>query len=220
SITNIMTAVVAIEHSNLTDKTIRRKQAAGLGENIMGISEGEEYELEELLYGLILHSGNDSAIAVAEQVAGSEEVFVNWLNIKASELGLSDTKFTDSSGLNDSTYSTAYDLAVLTRYALKNPDFKKLVSTVDYEIPSTNEHRYLALSNQTNLLTTYPGVKGVKTGYTEAAGLCLVSYAENDGHKIVGIVLNSDARKTDMIQLLDYSFEKVGVKISHPLLDL
>ena len=220
SLTKIMTAVVALEHKDLKDKITVSSKAASTGENSMGISEGEVYTLEDLLYGLVLHSGNDAAVAISEGAAGSEENFVYWMNLKAAELGLEDTKFTDPSGLNDKTYSSAYDLAKLTKYALKNPDFKKIVGTIDYEIPfSEKEHKHLSLLNQTNLLRTYPGVKGVKIGYTEAAQLCLVTYAENEGREIVSVVLQSDARKTDMIQLLDYSFEKFGIKISHPLLD-
>ncbi len=220
SLTKIMTAVIALEHKDLGEKFIVSEKAATIGENAMGISSGEIYTLNDLLYGLILRSGNDAAVAIAEGVSESEESFVEWMNIKAKELGLSDTYFSDASGLNDNTYSTVYDLIKLTRYALKNPDFKRVVGTIDHEIPAVGgEHKYLALSNQTNLLRTYPGVKGVKTGFTEAAQLCLVTYAENDGYEIIGVVLASDARKTDMIQLLDYSFEKLGVKISHPLLD-
>lgn len=219
SLTKIMTAVIALEHKKLDSEIVVSSKAAGIGENSMGISEGETYTLEDLLYGLILHSGNDSAYAVAEGVAGSSEQFVYWMNLKASELGLTKTQFFDPSGLDDKTYSTAYDLVKLTRYALKNPDFKRIVGTIEYEIPRVSgKHKYLFLSNQTNLLRTYPGVHGVKTGYTEVAGLCLVTYADNFGHEIVAVVLESNERKIDMIQILDYSFGKLGFEISHPLL--
>lgn len=220
SLTKIMTAVVALEHKKLDEEIVVSHKAANIGENTMGISEGETYTLEDLMYGLVLHSGNDAAYAIAEGTAGNTDKFIYWMNLKASELGLSDTKFFDPSGLDDNTYSSAYDLAKLTRYALKNPDFKKIVATLDYEIPyAEGKHKYLFLSNQTNLLRTYPGVHGVKTGYTEAANLCLVTYANNNGHEIIGVVLGSDERKIDMIQMLDYSFGKVGVKVDHPLLD-
>ncbi len=219
SVTKIMTATVALEHKKLSDKIKVSRKAATVGENAMGISEGEEYTLEELLYGLILHSGNDAAVAIAEGVAGTEENFVYYMNTKVKELGLTETTYADSNGLNDGNVSSAYDQAKLTKYALQNPDFKKVVATLDRTIEATSAHKYLALSNQTNLLRTYPGVMGVKTGYTEAANLCLVTYAENEGEGIIGVVLNSDARKTDMIQLLDYSYDKIGIKVSHPLLN-
>ncbi len=221
SLTKIMTAVVALEHKDISDKITISEKAASIGENTMSISEGETYTLEELLYGLVLHSGNDAAVAIAEGVAGSEENFVEWMNIKARELGLESTTYSDPSGLDDKTYSSAWDLARLTMYALKNPDFKKIVSTLDYEIPYVaGEHKYLSLSNQTNLLRTYPGVKGVKTGFTDAAQYSLVTYASNGGHEIVAVELLSTMRKNDMIRILDYSFNKVGVPIDHPLIKL
>lgn len=218
SLTKIMTAVVALEHKKLEDKIKISRRAATVGENAMGISEGEIYTLEELLYGLILHSGNDAAYAIAEGTAGSAENFVSWMNLKVKELKLENTTYADPSGLNDGNKSSAYDLAKLTKYAMQNPDFKRIVGTIDRTIAGTEEHKYLELSNQTNLLRTYPGVRGVKTGYTEAANLCLVTYAENEGKEVIGVVLGSDARKTDMIQILDYSFGKIGVKIAHSLL--
>jgi len=220
SLTKIMTAIVALEHLKLTQELTVSTNAATIGENMMGTTEGEKYTFEELLYGLILHSGNDAAYTIAENAAGNVATFVEWMNFKAEELGLGDTRFYDPSGLDDNTYSTAYDLVKLTKYALQNPDFKKVVATVDKEIAYVKgQHKYLPLSNQTNLLTTYPGVLGVKTGYTEAANLCLVSYAKNNDVEIVSVVLASDARKTDMIQILDASFAQKGVIISHPLLD-
>lgn len=218
SLVKIMTAVVALEHKSIDSKIYVSEKAASIGENSMLISAGEVYTLEELLYGLILHSGNDSAYAIAEGVAGSSEIFVDWMNIKAKELGLTDTYFADPSGLDDNTYSTAVDLVKLTRYALKNSDFKKIVGTLEYEIPNTDEHKYIYLFNQTNLLSTYPGVAGVKTGFTDKAGLSLVTYVSNNGQELVGVVLNSIDRKGDMILMLDHSYYTLGVNIIHNLL--
>ena len=220
SLVKIMTAVVAVEHVKLVSGFPVSQKAATTGENAMGISEGEIYTLEELLYGLVLNSGNDSAVAIAEGVAGDEENFVSWMNTKAQELGLLDTKFSDASGLNANEkeyYSTAYDLAVLTEYALNKPVLAKIFSTFEYEIPWSGKHKYLYLQNQTNLLTTYPGVKGVKTGYTEEAGLCLVTYSENGGQKILGVILGSQDRKGDAIILLNYSFDKFGFPVNYPI---
>ena len=219
SLVKIMTALVALEHKSLEDRIVISEKAASIGENAMGISAGETYSLRELLYGMLLNSGNDAATAIAEGVAGDLETFVKWMNMRATELGLTESYFADSCGLNDTSYSTPRDLALLTHYALKYDEFKNMVSTVEKEYPYSDEHKYIYLSNQTNLLTTYPGVKGVKTGYTEEAGLCLVTYATDDGEEVVGVVLNSIDRKGDMVLMLDTAFSKLGVAISHPLLD-
>ena len=218
SLTKVMTAVLALEHKDPTAKVRISEKAAEIGENSMEIDAGEIYTLEELLYGLILHSGNDAAYAIAEASAGSSERFVEWMNTKAGELGMKDTFFADPSGLDDSTYSTPEDLVRLTRYALKNPKFREIVRTVEFEVIG-DSHKYMFLQNQTNLLSTYPGVAGVKTGFTEEAGLCLITYAENGGHEVVGVVLNSIDRKGDMIMMLDHGFSTLGVVVEHNLLD-
>jgi D-alanyl-D-alanine carboxypeptidase (penicillin-binding protein 5/6) len=220
SIVKIMTAVVAVEHAKLNSPIVVSEGASLVGENAMGISSGEVYSLEDLLYGLILHSGNDSAVAIAEGVAGREETFVKWMNVKALELGLKDTLFSDSSGLNQDgkdNYSTAWDVAIISEYSLRSPVLAKIFATYEYEIPQTEQHKYLYLQNQTNLLTTYPGVAGIKTGYTEEAGLCLVTYAKNDGKKVLGVILGSQDRRGDAILLLNYSFEKSGFPVNYPI---
>lgn len=218
SLAKVMTAVVAVEHASLDEKIYVSKKAANIGENTMGLSAAEVYTLEELLYGLFMHSGNDAAYAISEGVGGETKTFVRWMNIKAEELGMYDTYFADPSGLDDNSYSTPQDLVKLTRYALKYPELKEIGNTVEYDIPNNGAHKYLHLYNQTNLLTTYPGVKGLKTGYTEKAGLCLITYAENEGKEVVGIVLNSGDRKGDMILMLDHGFGTLGVAIEHNLL--
>jgi serine-type D-Ala-D-Ala carboxypeptidase (penicillin-binding protein 5/6) len=218
SLVKIVTAIVAIEHKDLDEEIMVSGNAASVGENSMGISKGEAYTLKELLYGMMLTSGNDSATAIAEGVAGDVETFIKWMNIKASELGLSNTYFADPDGLNDSSYSTAEDLAKLTHYALGYPDFQEIVKTFEQEYTYSERHKYIYLENQTNLLTTYPGVLGVKTGYTKEAGLCLITYSVNEGRELLGVVLNSADRKGDMITMLDYGFSLLGIKIEHPLL--
>lgn len=217
SLVKIMTTTIALEHKKFDDKIYISQKASEVGENVMGVSTGEIYALKELLYGLILHSGNDSAYAIAEGVAGSDKRFAEWMNFKAAELGLKDTYFADASGLDDSSYSTPEDLVKLTRYALKNPNFKEIVGTVEKEVYG-DTHKYVYMYNQTNLLTTYPGVAGVKTGFTEEAGLCLVTYAENGGKRVVGVVLNSADRKGDMVLMLDHGYNVLGVNIQHSLL--
>ncbi len=218
SLAKIMTAVVVLEHKDLNEKTTVSEKASSIGENIMGISAGETYTLNELMYGLLLNSGNDAAYALAEDVTGDSDTFVSWMNLKAVDLGLNDTHFSDPSGLDDASYTTTRDLVVLTEYAMRFPEFREIVGTFSKELPYSDEHKYLYLENQTNLLTTYPGDIGVKTGYTEEAGLCLVSYAVNGGKEMIGVVLDSQNRKGDMVLLLDHGFAAAGVKIAHPRL--
>lgn len=217
SLTKIMTAVVALEHKDINDKIYVTRHAAYVGEDTMYLTTGEVYTLKELLYGLLLNSGNDAAYAIADGVAGDSDTFVKWMNIKAHELGMKDTEFMDPSGLDDDTYSTTGDLVKLSRYAMKYPTFREMVKTYNIEFIS-DEHKYVYLENATNLLTTYPGVAGIKTGYTEEAGLCLITYASNDGHEVLGVVLNSTDRKGDMILMLDHGFNTLGVKVEHNLL--
>jgi len=217
SLTKVMTAIIAVEHYKLNGEIVISNRASEVGENSMGLTNGEVYTLNELLYGLVLNSGNDSAVAIAEGVAGSEENFVSWMNEKAKELGLKNTFFADSSGLSPKNVSTSYDLALLSSYALKYPELTTIFSTYEYEIPYNAKHKYLFLQNQTNLLTTYPGVKGIKTGYTEEAGLCLITYAENNGKKILGIILGSLDRRGDAIIGLNYSFSNLGVFINYKI---
>src|SRR3989344_1977145 len=203
SLVKVMTAIVALESKSPITLVRVSPNAASTGENRMGISAGERYTLEELLYGLVLHSGNDAAVAIAESVAVTQQDFTNLMNQKAKILGLTDTHFANPSGLEDEEqgaqeYSTAYDLAIITKHALTLPTVAKVAATVEYEIPYSEDHKYLYFFNQTNLLTSYPGVKGVKTGYTPAAGLCLITYSENGGHKLIGVVLNSESRREEM----------------------
>lgn len=215
SLVKIATAIVALETKSEASTIRVSPHAATTGENSMGISAGEIYTLEELLYGLILHSGNDAAEAIAEAVSDTSTQFVEEMNRKGKILGLVDTFFVNPSGLEEDTseYSTAYDLAILTKHALSLPTFAKIAQTVEYDIPYSSKHKHIYLYNQTNLLTSYQGIKGVKTGYTPRAGLCLITYAENGGHKLIGVILNSERRREEMRELLDYSFQVLGVAI-------
>ena len=216
STVKIMTAVVALERRHSNEIFTVSFEAAAVGEDSMGVTAGEKYTLRELLYGLMLASGNDASEVIAENVAGSGENFVKLMNEKAALLGAKDTKFVNPSGLEEDgeQYSTAYDLAIISQYAWINfPIFRQVVSTANYEIPYTENHKYLYLENQTNLLATYPGVKGIKPGFTPQAGLCLVTLAENGGHQILAVILGSNDRRGEMTQLLDYSFATLGIQI-------
>lgn len=214
SLTKVMTAIVAIENMDPTNTVAISRTAASVGENSMGLTEGEELSLEDLMYGLFLMSGNDAAEAIAEASPFGRDSFVFQMNKKAETLGLTDTRFTNPSGLegDGNQYSTARDLLVITRYALSNNLIAKVSQTYNHFIPYSEKHKSFDLYNETNLLTTYPGVKGVKTGYTTEAGLCLITYLDYKGHKIIAVILNSPSRREEMIQILDYSLESLGVK--------
>src|SRR4030042_4124203 len=220
----IMTALVALENAKLSDKFIVSEKAAKIGENSMNLAVGEKLTIEELLYGLMLVSGNDAAITIAEGIAGSEEQFVELMNSKVKSLGLFDTKFVNASGLDEDgkdQYSTAYDLSVIAHYLWEqHNEIQKITSTYQKEIAPNSNHKYFNLYNDTNLLTTYPGVYGIKPGFTWNAGLCLVTYAENEGKKLLAVILGSDDRRGEMMELLDYGFAYYGIKIDHPVLNL
>lgn len=213
SLTKIMTAIVALDDPNMPHEyTV---SAADLvGEDSMGLSVGETLSKEELLYGLMLNSGNDAAEVIAHNYPGGRHSFLKAMSNKAAALDLTNTKFSNPSGLqgDGEQYTTAQDLLIMTRYALDTfPIFRTIVSTYHYDIPATSHHKDYYLTNETNLLSTYPGVKGVKTGYTPEAGLCLVTYYEKDGIRFIGIVLNSPNRRGDMRDLLDFGLKEHGI---------
>ncbi|MDE2590063.1 MAG: D-alanyl-D-alanine carboxypeptidase, partial [Patescibacteria group bacterium] len=213
SLTKIMTSIVALEHPKKSDHYLVTSDDL-VGEDSMGLSSGEILSLKELLYGLILHSGNDAAETIATNFPGGREEFIKAMNEKATSLGLKNTHFTNPTGLegDGNQFTTAYDLLVITRFALDNfPTFKEVVATFNYDIPATSTHKEYYLENETNLLTSYPGVEGVKTGYTPEAGLCLVTYLEYKNHKILAVLLGSDDRRQEMKDILDYSLKQEGI---------
>lgn len=220
----IMTAMVALDNKKLSDTFRVSAGAVAIGENSMGLQEGEILMLEELIYGMMLVSGNDAAISIAEGIVLSEEEFVKMMNEKVTALGLDDTRFVNATGLDEDTkshYTTVYDMATIARYVWENyPEIRKIASTYEKYIERTNTHKDYLLYNDTNLLTSYPGVKGIKPGFTWNAGWCLVTHAENEGKRLLGVILGSEDRRGEMVQLLDYGFGKYGIKVDHPGLDL
>jgi serine-type D-Ala-D-Ala carboxypeptidase (penicillin-binding protein 5/6) len=214
SLTKIMTAIVSLENKRANDRyTVQRSNL--VGEDSMGLIEGEVLTLDELLYGLLLPSGNDAAEVLASNSPFGREGFIQAMNDKAKALGLVDTQFSNPSGLQGDgvQHTTAYDLLVITRYALEHfPRLSEISSQSEYDLPATSTHQAYHLVNETNLLTTYEGVKGFKTGYTPEAGLCLVTYYENHGHKIIGIILHSENRRIEMKELLDYSLKSLDIE--------
>lgn len=214
SLTKIMTAIIAFENKNQDDHYVVHKENL-VGEDSMGLDAGEVLNQEELLYGMMLKSGNDAAEVFATNYPAGRQAFIQAMNDKAKALGLSDTQFSNPSGLQgDGTqYTTAYDLLVMTRYALDTfPLFDTVVATYEHQISATSTHKAYDLYNETNLLTSYPGVKGVKTGYTPEAGLCLVTLLDYHGHRIIGILLNSENRRQEMKEFLDYSLKKLDIE--------
>lgn len=205
STTKIMTAVLVLEEDNLADKVEIDWNSARTEGSSFYVKPGEVYTVRDLLYGLMLRSGNDAAVALAQHTAGSVSGFVTQMNEKAQELGLVKTRFANPHGLPaENHYTTAYELALLTRYALHNPEFQELVScrSTTIERPSLGK---TPISNKNKLLWEY-GADGVKTGYTRAAGRCLVASATRDGRQLVSVVLNAPDMWVDSKRLLDFGF--------------
>jgi D-alanyl-D-alanine carboxypeptidase (penicillin-binding protein 5/6) len=214
SLTKIMTAIISLENKRPDDKYIVHQENL-VGEDSMGLTAGETLSEEDLLYGLMLPSGNDAAEVLATNYEGGRDKFIQAMNDKAKALGLTDTVFSNPSGLqgDGEQHTTAYDLLVITKYALETfPQFATIVATGEHDIPATATHKLYHLFNETNLLTTYPGVKGVKTGFTPEAGLCLITYLDYNGHKIIGVLLKSENRRGEMKELLDYSLKSLGTE--------
>lgn len=212
SITKLMTAVVAIDHKRQDDRYFVYKEAL-VGENTIGLSEGEVMSLEELLYGVFMYSANDAAETLAINTMDRSK-FINTMNKKAKAIGLLNTNFTNPTGLqgDGDQYTTAYDLLVLSKYVISNyPEIIKASSTAEIILEESNKHPEYHLYSQLNLITSYPGVKGLKDGYTPEAGFCLITYLDYEGHQIIGIVLGSENRRQEMKDLLDYSLIKQGM---------
>jgi D-alanyl-D-alanine carboxypeptidase len=209
SLTKIMTAIVAIEHGNLGDRVKTGINAYGVEGSSIYLKLGEEQSLLHLLYGLMLRSGNDAAVAIAEHVGGSVEGFVQLMNEKAEQLGLTGTTFKNPHGLDaDGHLSTAEDVARLTAYALKHPVFREIVKTPSIRIPNPGETWDHLWRNKNKMLHLYPGADGVKTGYTKSAGRCLVSSATRDGRQLAAVTLNASNDWSDHARLLDYGFSQ------------
>lgn len=212
STTKIMTLLLALEYGNLNDTVTVSKKAASVGGSSIWLTAGEKLPLIDLLYGLMLNSGNDAATAIAEHIGGSVEKFAAMMNKKAKEIGAYNTNFVTPSGLDigiNDHYTTAYDLALITRYGFNNySKFAEIVSTKEKTIPWTGRDYDRYLRNKNKMLWQYEGGDGVKTGFTNKAGRCLVASATRDGHRLISVVLNSNPMWDDSRKILDYAFEK------------
>ena len=210
STTKIMSAVIIVENCNLEDIVTVTAKAAGVGGSRLGLHTDDKISVNDLLYGLMLRSGNDAAVALAIHTAGSVEEFANLMNQKAEVLGLTNTHFVSPHGLDNSEhYTTAYELAKITDYALKNETIAKIVKTKTTTI-SINGN-LMQINNTNELLGNVEGVYGVKTGFTNNAGRCLVTSVKRGDMDLIIVVLGADTRKdraSDSMKLIEYAFKK------------
>jgi D-alanyl-D-alanine carboxypeptidase (penicillin-binding protein 5/6) len=204
STTKIITALIVLENCDDLDKTLKiPPEAIGVEGSSMYLKAGQSLTVRDLLYGLLLKSGNDAAVALAIHCSGSVEAFSAKMNEKAAALGLKNSSFTNPHGLNaEKHYSSAHDLALLTRAALKNDVFSQIVSSKYAQING------ITIKNHNRMLWSYPGADGVKTGYTIDAGRCLVSSATRDGLRLIAVTLNDHNDWLDHAAMLDYGFAK------------
>ena len=209
STTKIMTATIVIENYDLSKTVEISKKAAGTGGSRLGLKQGDKISVLDLLHGLMLCSGNDAAVALAETVAGGIPEFSDMMNNKAKELGLENTHFESPHGLDsDNHYTTAYDLSLLTNYALNNETFLKIVGTKNYTVTINGYPKNITNTNE--LLGTLNGVYGVKTGFTNGANRCLVTACKRNDLDIICVVLGCDTknfRTKDSIKLIEYTFQ-------------
>ncbi|RNC28067.1 MAG: D-alanyl-D-alanine carboxypeptidase DacB [Candidatus Dichloromethanomonas elyunquensis] len=212
STTKILTAIVALEMANLDEVSTISEKTDRVGESSIYLNRGNKIKLGELIEGALVKSGNDACAAIAEQTAGSIEEFAELMNEKAISLGAYRSNFVNPHGLPDkSHYSTAYDLAVIARYAMNNPVFSKIVgqkiSTINFEQPQKSE----IFKNTNKLLWNYPLADGVKTGTTNAAGKCLVASASKEGRRLICVVLNAPDRFGDAARLMEWGFSRTAI---------
>ncbi len=213
SITKVMTAALALEAGNLNDVVVASPRAAATGGSSIWLEEGEEKTLEELLYGLMLRSGNDAAVAIAEHIAGNESSFAESMTRRAQELGARNTSFRNPHGLHhEEHYTTAYDYARIAAHAMGISKFKEIIAT-EHTIISWPGHPWERhLYNQNKLLELYPGAEGIKTGWTTPAGRCFVGAATRERRRLIVVLLNAPSMWEDTVALLDYGYSSFSYK--------
>lgn len=211
STTKIMTALVVLSTWQPTDvleiPDLATQSATATDSALMGLRGGEKVNVQSLLYGLLLNSGADAAYTLSMDYQGSQSAFLKAMNDKAKELHLNDTKYQNEIGLDDKEqYTSVIDLARLSTFALKNPLFAKIVSTKNITVSDVFKKHWYGLTNLNKLLWEEPGVTGIKTGFTEQAGECLVALVERDGKRILTVVLKSQDRFTDSQKLSEWAY--------------
>ena len=205
STTKIMTGIIAIERLDPEEEITVPSEAVEIEGSSLYLSEGDVISVKDLLYGLLLQSANDAAVVLALMVSGDIASFASLMNEKAESLSLSSTHFENPHGLDsDEHYTTARDLALLAAYALDNPTFREIVSTYKHSFSISGKERVVV--NHNKLLKRYDGCIGVKTGYTDKSGRCLVSAAEKDGVRLIAVTLDAPSDWADHTAMLDYCF--------------
>lgn len=213
STTKIMTALVALENNSTDEIVTVSNNASGTEGSSIYLKPGEKIPLEDLLYGLMLASGNDAAIAIAEHVGKSVENFAKMMTDKAKSLGAQNTSFKNPNGLDEEGhFTTAYDLALITKAAMKNEKFAEIVKTKTKQIANPTEDYGRVVTNHNKLLNLYEGCVGVKTGFTKKTGRCLVSAANRDGFEVIAVTLAAPDDWNDHKKMLDAAFESVEKK--------
>lgn len=218
SLTKIMTTIIALENRNMDDIYTVSDRAASMEPDKMFLVAGEKLTLKQLLEGIFLVSANDAAESIAENTTGRREEFINMMNSKSRQLGMNNTFFLNPSGLEEDhakQYSSAIDVAVMSRYLIKTfPEIVNISSQPHVYIEPTAYHQDYDMYSGINLLTTYPGVLGLKTGFTPEAGLTLVTLARRDNKEVIGVLLGAVNRRDDAKAMLDYSFKKLGLEVN------
>lgn len=208
STTKIMTAICALEHGNPDDMVEVHPSAVGVEGSSMYLGHGEVISLRDLTYGLMLASGNDAAVAIAMHISGSVEAFAELMNQTAAKIGVKDTGFKNPNGLDaEGHYTTAYDLAQITRYGMSIPAFAEIVATENVKVSWQGRDYPRQLKNHNKLLNMYEGSDGVKTGFTKKSGRCLVSSATREGYQMIAVTLNAPDDWNDHMAMLDYAFD-------------
>ena len=213
STTKIMTSIVVLEKANLEEVVTINKKAAGTGGSRLGLKINDKITVHDLLYGLMLRSGNDAAVALAIHIGGSVEGFADLMNKKAEKMGWVNSHFVTPHGLDQKEhYTTAYELACMADYALATPKFREIVGTKSYNITINGQSR--VISNTNELLGNLNGVYGIKTGFTNGAGRCLVTSCKRGDLDIITVVLGADTKKIrtqDSIKLIEYAYKNYQV---------
>lgn len=209
STTKIMTALVALERANPNDIATVSNNASRTEGSSLYLKAGEKMTISDLVYGLMLNSGNDAAVVLAEHIGGDVETFAGMMNDMAREIGADSTHFKNPNGLHDDDhYTTAYDLALITRRAMQNKTFREIAATKKYTVETVDTKRKIYLSNHNKLLNSLEGCDGVKTGFTKKTGRCLVSSVTRDGWQAICVTLNAGDDWNDHTSLMNKAFSE------------
>jgi len=211
STTKVITAILGLELGNMEEVATISKNAANVGEASIYLRENQQVYLNDLIKGALIKSGNDASYAIGEHIAGNERIFLMIMNKKAAIIGAINTSFHNTNGLpNERHLSSAHDLALIARYAMSNELFAQYVQIKEYRLEFVSGE-VRNIKNTNRLLQNYPYATGIKTGTTRAAGQCLIASAQRDGKELIAVVLGSNARYADVINLFEYGFHNWNI---------